>query len=182
VPRLKDHLLARLCGQAIEGDELEFSHKDRNMISFVYNCIYRHKAIRINYTTYDMRRSQDLVNIRTNSDVMVIGHEDNADAHPYRYACVIGIFHANVHYQNPESGAMDTQHMDFLWVRWFVQDLAYHSGFDVCCLPWICFVPSEDKSAFGFLSPDVIIRASHLIPGFAHGTTQDILPYNLTVQ
>jgi hypothetical protein len=63
-----------------------------------------------------------------------------------------------------------------------VQDLAYHLGFDVCRLPWICFVPSEDKSAFGFLSPDVIIQASHLIPGFAHGTTQDILPYNLTVQ
>jgi hypothetical protein len=106
VPRLKDHLLAHLCGQAIKGDELEFSHEDRNTISFVYNCIYQHKAIRINYMTYDMHRSQDLVNIQTNSDVMVIGHEDNADAHPYWYVRVIGIFHANVRYQNPESGAV----------------------------------------------------------------------------
>jgi hypothetical protein len=185
VPHLKDHLLARLRGRAFEGDEFDFSDEDRNTISFVYNRIYRHKVMRINYTTYDMRRSQDSVNIQTHSDVMVIAHEDdndNANAHPYWYARVIAIFHADVRCQNRETGVVDTQHMDFLWVRWFGRDLGYRSGFEARRLPRIGFVPSNDESAFGFLSPDAVVRATHLIAGFAHGTTEDLLPYESIVR
>ena len=174
MPHLKDHLLARLRGQAFEGDEHEFSDEDSNTISFVYNCIYRHKVMQLNYTTYDMHCSQDSVNIQIHSDVVVFTHKDdndNANAHPYWYARVMAIFHADIQCRNPESRTVDTQHMDFLWVRWFRRDLDYCSGFEVQRLPQIGFVPSNNESAFGFLSPDAVLRATHLIAGFAYGTT-----------
>jgi hypothetical protein len=176
VTHLKDHLLGRLRGHAFEGDEHEFSDEDRGAVSFKYNRLYQHKAMRINYTTYDLRRSQDSINIRTHSDVMVIAHDDEDRSHPYWYARVIGIFHADVFYRNPASGNMDTQQMHFLWVRWFGRDPTYRSGFGAQRLPRIGFVPSDDKFAFGFLSPDVVLRAAHLIPGFAHRQTQELLP------
>lgn len=177
MPRLKDHLLGRLRGHPFEGDEHEFSDEDRGAITLRYNRIYRHKAMRINYTTYDLRRSQDSINIQTHSDVMVIAHEDQDNSHPYWYARVIGIFHADVYYRDPDSGNTDIKHMDFLWVRWFGRDPTYRSGIDTRRLPRIGFVPNDDDLAFGFLSPDVVLRAAHLIPGFAHEKTQDLLPH-----
>ncbi|KAH9953049.1 hypothetical protein BGW80DRAFT_1185385 [Lactifluus volemus] len=107
---------------------------------------------------------------------MVIAHEDQDNSHPYWYARVIGIFNADICYRDPESGNVDTQHMDFLWVRWFGRDPTYRSGIDARRLPRIGFVPNDDDFAFGFLSPEVVLRAVHLIPGFAHEKTQDLLP------
>lgn len=96
VLKLKDHILARLLGSNYCGDEFAFSDEDRGSVSFVNNLIYRHKVIRINYTTYDMRRSQDSVNPRTHADIMVLSHENDATtpSHPYWYARVLGVFHA----------------------------------------------------------------------------------------
>lgn len=176
--KLKDHLLGRVRGRAYEGDEIEYSEQDRNRISFVYNRIYQHQVMRLNYTTYDLRRSQDSINARTHGDVMVISSEDDDNAHPYWYARVIGIFHADVRYRNPQDEAVDRKSMEFLWVRWFGRDPTHRSGLNARRLPRIGFVPSDDNLAFGFLSPEAIVRAAHLIPAFAHGRTEGLLPYN----
>ena len=37
------------------------------------------------------------------------------------------------------------------------------------------FLPSNDDSAFGFLDPDEVIRACHLIPAFHYGPTEEFL-------
>ena len=60
--------------------------------------IYQHRVLRVNYTTYDMRRDQDSLNPQSHPDIMLLSHEDKNDDnwHPYWYARVIGIFHANV--------------------------------------------------------------------------------------
>jgi hypothetical protein len=57
------------------------------------NIIYRHKVLRVNYTTYDMRRAQDSLNPRVppagHSNIMVLSpenEEENNDPHPYWYA------------------------------------------------------------------------------------------------
>ena len=44
--------------------------------------------MRVNYTTYDMRRDQDSLNPRTQADVMLLAHEDLTarNSHPYWYA------------------------------------------------------------------------------------------------
>jgi hypothetical protein len=62
-----------------------------------------------------------------------------------------------------------------LWVRRFRHDKSYRAGFKQKCLHRLEFVPSNDDSAFGFLDPDEVIRASHLIPAFHNGPTQEFL-------
>jgi len=60
------------------------------MVTFLNNRIYSHKVLRVNYTTYDMRREQDSLNPRTHPDIMVLSqepkmHEDGTPEHPYWY-------------------------------------------------------------------------------------------------
>lgn len=177
LPQLKDHLLGRILGHSFDGDEIPFSDDDRNTISFVNNKLYKHKVIRFNYTTYDMRRSQDSVNPRTHADIMVLSHEDpnTRDSHPYWYARVVGIFHAQVRHVGPESKTYDPQKMVFLWVRWFGRDLKYRAGWTPRRLHRVGFVDSDDPQAFGFLDPSEVIRGVHMIPAFAHGRTSNLL-------
>lgn len=64
--------------------------------------------LRVNYTTYDMRRAQDSLNPRVpgHADIMVLSPEnedENNDPHPYWYARIIGIFHAHVRHIGPDS-------------------------------------------------------------------------------
>lgn len=184
LPQLKDHLLGRILGRSFDGDETPFSDNDRNTISFVNNKIYKQKVIHFNYTTYDMRRSQDSVNPRTHGDVMVLSHEDpnTSGSHPYWYARVIGIFHAQVRHVGPESKSEDPQKMDFLWVRWFGRDLRYRAGWTARRLHRVGFVDGLDPQAFGFLNPAEVIRGIHMIPAFAHGRTSSLLGSSIARQ
>ncbi|THG96656.1 hypothetical protein EW026_g5211 [Hermanssonia centrifuga] len=160
VPHLKDHLLARLAGDEYDGDEREYTDAERRALIFVDNRIYQHKVIRINYTTYDLRRAQDSLNPRTHADVMVASQEDQGarNSHPYWYARIVGIFHAYVQHVGSSSKSEEPRRLDFLWVRWFGRDLT-----------------TPDELAFGFLDPDLICRGVHIIPAFAHGKTSELL-------
>jgi hypothetical protein len=185
LPRLKDHLLGRLLGLGYDGDEHTFTDKDRHTVSFVNNRLYQHKVIRVNYTTYDLRRAQDSLNPRTHVDVMVLSHEDEEDEsrqHPYWYARIIGIFHVNIRHTGPESKSMVPQKMDFLWVRWFGRDLSYAAGWEAKRLHRLGFLSHEDPDAFGFLDPAGVIRGVHIIPAFAHGRAAQLLPPSNTRQ
>jgi hypothetical protein len=133
---------------------------------------------RINYTTYDIRRSQDSLNPRAHADFMCLSHEDGDGDFPYWFGRIVGIFHADVVHLGPASKSLGPQHMEFLWVRWFGRDLSWRSGFKAKRLHRIGFVPwdNSDTEAFGFLDPKEVIRAVHLIPAFAHGRTDHLLP------
>jgi hypothetical protein len=148
--------------------------------------MYRHKVLRVNYTTYDMRRSQDSLNPRTHADVMVLSHEDQDDGskpHPYWYARIIGIFHAQVRHVGPHSRSTDPQKIEFLWVRWFGRDLSQDTGFETKRLHRLGFIPAIDSAdAFGFLDPNEIVRGVHLIPAFAHRRTSTLLPPSIVRQ
>lgn len=152
-----------------------YSDEELHSFSFAANKIYRHKVVRINYTTYDVRRAQDSLNPRNHADFMVLAHENETSDDPQRfqsywYGRIVGIFHSYIKYNgNPP------ERMDFLWVRWLGEDPLYHSGFKAKRLPRVGFVPFEDGGAFGFLDPGEIIRAVHLVPAFAHGRTKDLL-------
>lgn len=179
MPRLKEHLLSRILGHNFSGDEYEYNEEERNSIILVHNRIYRHQTLRINYTTYDMRRAQDSINPNSTSDVFVLAHEDDsADPHPFWYARVLGIFHAFVRHSGTQSAPSQACQMDFLWVRWFGRDLTFPSGFNARRLPRIGFVPITDAPCdpFGFLDPNEVIRAVHLIPAFQNGRTHELLP------
>lgn len=159
---MKEHLYCRLAGVS---ESEPVSDNQLDTVDVVLERMYKHKVLRINYTTYDMRRSQDSVNPRTHADVMVPSDDDD---HPYRYARVIGVYHVMVRYNGGAS-----QQMDFLWVRWFGFDLEHHWGWKAKRLPQIGFLDSD--YAFGFLDPASIIRAVHLLPNFRLGRTIDFL-------
>ncbi|KAJ7090534.1 hypothetical protein C8R44DRAFT_720233, partial [Mycena epipterygia] len=175
IPKLQDHLLERLLNRDFDGDtHEEFTPTDRNTVRIVGNKIYASKTLRINYTTYDVRRDQDTLNPRTSSFAMVRSPETEAGAHPYWYCQLLGNFHANVHRVTP-SDSTTPQSMDFLWVRWLGVEPGYRSGHKKARLPKVGFVPESDPYAFGFLEPAQVIRGSHLIPDFSSGRTNDLL-------
>ncbi|THU93782.1 hypothetical protein K435DRAFT_669587 [Dendrothele bispora CBS 962.96] len=163
--KLKEHLYSRLSGK-IEGEEISLSQ--RGLIDLRHDRIYFHKVLRVNYTTYDMRRSQDSINPRTHSDIIVRSSDPDT---PYWYARVLGIFHADVKY-----GKQPYRQMDFLWVRWFVND-ACQDKFDLRKrkLPRVHFIDALDDCAFGFVDPNNVIRAAHLIPAFHFGRTKSYM-------
>jgi hypothetical protein len=171
-----------LLGYEYDGDELDFTLADRRGVLIMKNTVYRHKVLRINYTTYDMRRTQDSLNPRISghSDIMVLSPENenqNEDPHPYWYARILGIYHADIRYTGPNSAvSREPQHMEFLFVRWFGRDPTLQAGWKAKRLICLGFVPGNDETAFGFLDPTQVIRSIHLIPAFAWGRATKYLP------
>jgi hypothetical protein len=162
---LKDYILDCLKPEEISPRfELE-----RDSIFFKRNRIYHHNLARFNYTTYDVRRDQDVINPRTpHCNIMLLqGHDDHGDDDlkgNYRYAKVIGIHHVNVvHVGN----VYESRRIEFLFVRWYehVQKHAWETR----TLGRIRFMPLANPDAFGFVDPAVVLRACHIIPAFARG-------------
>lgn len=139
--------------------------------------------MRINYTTYDVRRDGDTINPRTYPDIMVKSPETGPGAQPYWYARVIGIFHAYISSTHPGvEGGGKLYRMEFLWVRWFGKEPGqFRHGFSHAHLPKIGWVESSDKYAFTFLDPAQVIRGAHIIPAFLEGRTSALLPVKKSV-
>ncbi|OSD02519.1 hypothetical protein PYCCODRAFT_1477774 [Trametes coccinea BRFM310] len=177
IPLLRAHVFGRLMDRH---DHDDFTPEELDRVHIESDRIYRHKVLRVNYTTYDMRRAQDVINPRTHPDFMVHADSDSGSADtPYWYGRVIDIFHAYVRYDGPgaTSATRQWQRLDFLWVRWYENDPTYPSGFQERRLPRMQFIDANDRDSlpFGFLDPRDVIRAAYLMPAFAHGTTYDLL-------
>lgn len=169
-----------MLGKEYDGDEQEYSHEERNDIVIADNRLYIHKTLRINYTSYDLRRQADVINSASHPDVMVLSCEDGEDVHPFWYARVVKIFHLSVYHLESASQTEHTptepQRMDILWVRWFGLDADARGGWLKKRLHGISFIPSDEPGAFGFLDPAQVIRGVHLIPNFPRGQTDSRLP------
>lgn len=145
--------------------------------------IFKHKLARFYYTTYDVRRSEDVINPRTSHcDVMLLADPepndtssiDAADTHPFLYGRVIGIYHANVVYVGPGAKNYEPMRFDFLHVRWFQLDIVdltsnHSSEWEFLRLNRLSFPTMTEKYSFGFVDPSVILRGCHLIPAFCMG-------------
>ncbi|KAG6812796.1 hypothetical protein H0H92_000428 [Tricholoma furcatifolium] len=179
LPKLKDHCLAQILNDDYDGDILKYSAVERSRIHIVNNKLYRHKRIRVNYTTYDCQRSQDTLNPRTHANAMVLSREDDDSGlqpFPYWFCRILGILHLLVQYISPDLVVQDPQQIEVLWVRWYGRDGDASGGWKSRRLHKIGFVDSEDDAAFGFLDPARIIRGVHIIPSFCNGRTQELLP------
>lgn len=175
---LQDYFLGRLLNKSSDGGVPHYSDKERNRLSILGDRIYTHKFLRVNYTTYDMRRAQDSINPHTHPDIMVLSHEDKAlNRHPYWYARVLSIFHADVRLNNGDGTATPSQRLEGLWVRWYGLNSEHRGGWDTRRLHRVGFVEHDpvEEGTFGFIDPSVVIRGVHLIPAFAHGKTSDLL-------
>ncbi|KAG1726708.1 uncharacterized protein EDB91DRAFT_1254209 [Suillus paluster] len=160
--RLKDHLLQRVLSSQF-ADLDQAAHGDINQILFKRNRIFHHNIACINYTTYDTRRDQDVINPKTSHcNIMVLS--SSSESGHYHYANVLGIHHVNTVVVR---GSYQTPHqMEFLFVRWYEAADA-----DSCrmALDHICFSLLDSEGAFGFLNPVDVLRASHIIPHFSKG-------------
>jgi hypothetical protein len=129
-----------------------------------------------------VRRAQDTIKPHSgHNDIMVLANEDNAgcESHPFWYARVIGVFHANVLPFNIPGGpklSVETR-MDFLWVRWFVMESSINqtSNFKEQKLDRVRFLDAQDPNAFGFVDPRLVIRGCHVIPAFSRRRTTKYL-------
>ena len=129
--------------------------------------IYGHNLFHINYTAYDVRRTQETVNPRTDHcDVMLLSHQPSA--HPFCYARVLGVYHTNVIYIGPGFKDYQSRRIELLWVQWF--DILDHpAGWDHTTLDSVKFPPMADADAFDFIDPADVLRCCHIIPAFADG-------------
>ncbi|KAH8082791.1 hypothetical protein BXZ70DRAFT_958592 [Cristinia sonorae] len=179
LPMLRDHLYARLSGTSQSG---EYSDSQRSRVHIVQDKLHIHKVLRINYTTYDIRRAQDSLNARNHGDIMVLNPEVDTEApfdgHPYWFARIAGIFHVMAKLLN-EDGTLPygpPQRIEFLWVRWFERVPSQPAWrWSSLRLPAVQFVKADQDGAFGFLDPNDVIRGVHMLPGCKHGRTKDFL-------
>jgi hypothetical protein len=131
--------------------------------------MYLHNILRINYTTYDVRRKQDTINPNTtHCDVMVLANNDDDSDHPFLYARIIGIFHVNAVYTGGPIVTYRPRKVEVLWVRWFECDLHAQAGsWSDSRLDRLHFPPMAGEAAFGFLDPAHVLRGCHVIPAFS---------------
>jgi hypothetical protein len=179
---LRKHILARVSQNPHSNSDLSTSQAnnpeptevDPNHILLQRNRIYRHNIMRINYTTYDIRRGQDTINPATShNNVMVLANDlddgDNISNHPFIYARVLGIFHANVVLASPVITDYCPRRVEFLWVRWYERLSDSPAGWATSTLDRVRFPPMVDEESFGFLDPADILRGCHIIPRFVEG-------------
>lgn len=137
------------------------------------NCLYTHQVIRVNYTTYDNRREQDVINPRSRPHAMVLA-KNSDNEHPYWYAEVLSIFHLRVRHLGQQSKSTEVRRIDAAFVRWLDLDEKCKGGWKAQRLQRIGYLDSN-ADAFGFLNPNLIIRGVHLIPAFDAGATENYL-------
>lgn len=173
---MKGHLLPRLISQ----DDHAGSSEGETGISAEHiilkdDRIYEHNIMRINYTTYDTQRSQDVIHTSTSHrDIMLLddphgNNEDTANVQQYRYARVIGIYHTNVIYAGRGRVDYEPRRMEFLWVRWFQLSQSPVTGWIPRRLDRVNFYPVTGEESFGFVDPSEILRGCHIIPMFSSG-------------
>jgi hypothetical protein len=143
---------------------------DLNSVLFKNDRLYHHNIMRINYTTYDVRRSQDVICTSTpRRDIMVLADSaDGNSAQPFRYARVLAIFHVNAIYVGPGMVNYQPYRLEFLWVRWY-RKMGIATGWKARKLDRVQFPSMSEGDTFGFLDPSDVLRGSHVVPAFAKG-------------
>lgn len=142
-------------------------------VLFKNDRMYRHHLARFNYTTYDVRRAQDVINPNTtHCDIMLLA--DNSQqtcdetCHHFLYARVLGIYHVNVVYTGKRSLDYTARKVYFLWVRWF-KPTGIAAKWSKLRLDSLSFPPMAQEDSFGFVDPSDVLRACHIMPAFASG-------------
>jgi hypothetical protein len=146
----------------------------RDSVYLKRDCIYDHKVVRFNFTTYDVRRGADVVKPGTSRcNIMLLA--DRADGsniselHHFLYARILGAYHANVIYTGPGMRDYEARRFDFLWVRWYEVINPASSGWSNSTFDAVCFPPMHEDTSFGFVDPNDVLRGCHILPAFANG-------------
>jgi hypothetical protein len=189
VTKLKRHLFLRLQLRASvgSGERQASSTSDLNIEESVLaegatkvviqgQRIFRHKLMYLNYTTYDLRQDQDIVNPSSSRrDVMFLGVSsadgEEADDHRHIYGRVLGIFHVNAMVADVGSDTRHWQRFDLLWIRWF-KPLGPEQQWSSKRLDVLAFPPVSEPDSFSFADPEDALRACHITPRFSKGISK----------
>lgn len=194
MPKLKAHILPRIMdilekervessvvherhvtqpSTPLDPDGVSHPEPDAASILFKNDRMYRHNLARFNYTTYDVRRAQDVINPNTpHCNIMLLAGDSEGrydeTQHPFLYARVLGIYHVNVVYTGTGSLDYAARRIEFLWVRWFKPTGSPVNWRDMR-LDSISFPPMAHEDSFGFVNPSDVLRGCHIIPAFVSG-------------
>ncbi|KAI0715990.1 hypothetical protein C8T65DRAFT_606466 [Cerioporus squamosus] len=177
--QLDSHVFQRLEALAGRPTSRDPTPEERINVRIDRGRLYIHKIMRVNYTSYDMRREQDSINPRTHIDIMMLAPPGSA--HPYLYARVISIFHVNAYRLDPEdhTNTPDPEMLHILWLRWYNLDQTRPGGFRHFRPHRVQLAPLDDE-AFGFISPGQVLRGVHIVPAERFGRSeQPTLPYRM---
>lgn len=173
--KLTEHLLERLLpdahAPAIPSGTDSVTHHDRTVV-LQHDRFYTHALMRINYTTYDVRRTQDVISRNANRDnIMVLADRAGQapQSHPYAYARVLGIYHANAFVVGGDATDFRPRRIEFLWVRWYRLWEPELDALQSRRLDQVSFPPVTDPDAFGFLDPADVVRSCYIVPAFSSG-------------
>ncbi|KAJ3558432.1 hypothetical protein NM688_g934 [Phlebia brevispora] len=168
--RLYEHIHQRFLQELStdEGAASPLVHAGSILIK--HERIYRHATLRINFTTYDIQRDQDVIHCYDDPSgdkihILVHAPYDSLNF-PWRYATVLGVFHAEVLLPDHSE-----RRLEFLWVRWLEIDPTWISGPGTRRLERVQYATEE---AYSFLDPATVIRGCHLIPAFHYGRDVDL--------
>jgi hypothetical protein len=143
---------------------------DANSIIIKNDCIYSHPIARINFTTYDLQRDQDIIHASGGDKrAILVGWPGSQTIGPWRYALVRGIFYVNIFLK----AASTSRRIEFLWVCWLETDRQHSHGPASRRLERLHFIEKSRPEAFGFISPQQVLRGFHLIPAYHYGRTAD---------
>lgn len=159
--------------ESVVGTPAVEQHPTADHIIFKHNRMYTHNILRVNYTTYDVRRAQDTINPNTSHcDALFLAENgddlDDLDTHTFLYGRILGIYHVNVIYNGPGMLDYRPRRVEFLWVRWF-ELIEPQGSWASYTLDSLQFPPMASEGSFSFVDPANIIRGCHLIPRFSKG-------------
>ncbi|KAG7093513.1 hypothetical protein E1B28_007187 [Marasmius oreades] len=180
VENFYDQLHAHLLAHILKTNNSEdFTVEDLSLIHFVKDKIYTHKCFCLHYNTYNMHCKSYTISNQLHPDVMLLADDATAEEeeHPYCYARVVRMFHANVVHWRQDMAYEDSalRCMDFLWVRWYELDTSSAHGWQAKHFPKVHFLPSSKYNALGFVDPSTVLRGAYMQPLFAGGSTLDLL-------
>ncbi|EGO04466.1 hypothetical protein SERLA73DRAFT_43941, partial [Serpula lacrymans var. lacrymans S7.3] len=109
----------------------------------------------VNYTSYDVRRAQDIIHPNTSSNhIMVFASSDDPSGVFFWYAKVLGIYHSNVIYVGPGMVNYQAHCIYFVWVRWYQRSKPTEA---TNALEELSFLPMDNDNTFRFIDPEDIL-------------------------
>ena len=137
------------------------------------DTLYQHTLLKIDYTTYDLKRDSDTVHLDYGNQAVIVYSPTSQDAEPWLYAYIVAVYHVFVYTMaDPEP-----KRLEVLWVRWMERGSTQLTGSNSSQYTRLSFtrhsgIPGD---AFGFVDPSHVVRGCHLIPAFHLQRTHDRL-------
>lgn len=144
---------------------------DRDRVFIGLNRLYQHQLLHVNYTTYDLRREQDILNTSTcRRDFMTLERDSQGKICPGRfcYGRLLGVYHVNAVFLGEGSLDRRPRRFDVLLVRWY-GTASNPPSWSSQSLEILEFPPLDLPESVQFLDPALVLRACHIIPRFAMG-------------